>query len=124
MSTSAHDDPLQHSEVQLAHGGQYVAGFILSLILTGLPLWLVVDHLGTQLRLMLVVVASAAALTLIQGYFWLRLDISPTQRWMTAAFVLFIPLFVMTIGLTAWMFATLYTRTMIPILMHAPAFGH
>ena len=97
MSTSTHDDPLRHPEVQLAHGGQYVVGFVLSLILTALPLWLVVDHMGTRLRLMLVVVASAAALTLVQGYFWLRLDVSPTQRWMTAAFVLFIPLFVMTI---------------------------
>lgn len=124
MSTSAHHDPLQHPEVQLANGGQYVAAFVLSLILTALPLWLVVDHMGTEFRLMLVVVASAAALTLIQGYFWLRLDISPTQRWMTAAFALFIPLFVMTIGLTAWMFATLYTRTVIPTLMHAPGFGH
>ncbi len=123
MSTEARD-PLQHPEVQLARGGQYLGTYIVSLLLTGAPLWLVVHHLGTPLRLMIVVVACAAALTLIQGYFWLRLDFSRTQRRMTAAFVLFIPLFVMTIGLTAWMFATLYTRTMIPTLMHAPAFAH
>ena len=123
MSTKTHD-PLQHPEVQIAHGGQYAGAYILSLLLTGAPLWLIVHHLGTPWHLMFAVVASAAALTLVQGYFWLRLDFSKTQRWMTAAFVLFTPLFVMTIGLTAWMFATLYTRTMIPTLMHAPAFGH
>ncbi len=117
-------DPLQHPEVQLARGRHYVGAYVVSLLLTGGPLWLVVRHLGTPRRLMIVVIASAAALTLVQGYFWLRLDFSRTQRWMTAALVLFIPLVVMTIGLTAWMFATLYARTMIPTLMHAPAFGH
>ncbi|MHB1513136.1 MAG: cytochrome o ubiquinol oxidase subunit IV [Acidiferrobacter sp.] len=117
-------DPLQHPQVQLARGGQYLGAYIASLLLTASPLWLVVHHEGTSWRLMMIVVACAAALTLVQGYFWLRLDFSRTQAWMTAALVLFIPLVVMTVGLTAWMFATLYTRTMIPTLMHAPAFGH
>lgn len=121
MSTDSHD-PIQHPEVQLAHGGQYIAAYIGSLVLTAVPLWLVVDHLGSQLKLMTVVVAAAGALVVVQGYFWLRLDLSKTQRWMTISLLLFIPLFVLTVGLTAWMFATLYTRTMIPTLMHAPGF--
>lgn len=121
MSIDSHD-PLQHPEVQLAHGGQYIAAYIASMALTALPLWVVIHHLGSKLTLMAVVVAAAAALVVIQGYFWLRLDLSKTQRWMTASLILFIPLFVVTVGLTAWMFATLYTRTMIPTLMHAPGF--
>lgn len=121
MSTDSHD-PLQHPEVQLAHGGQYIGAYVASMILTAVPLWLVMNHLGSQLTLLAVVVAAAAALVLIQGYFWLRLDVSKTQGWMTTSLILFIPLFVVTVGLTAWMFSTLYTRTMIPTLMHAPGF--
>ncbi len=117
-------DAWQHPQVQLARGGQYVGAYIVSLLLTGGPLWLVVRHGGTPWRLMIIIVACAAALTLVQAYFWPRLDLSRTQRWMTAALVLFIPLVVMTVGLTAWMFATLYARTMIPVLLHAPAFGY
>ncbi len=108
----------------MAHGGQYIAAYVFSLILSALPLFLVQEHGYSNTHLLFVVIAAAAAMTIIQGYFWLRLDVSRTQAWFTASFILFIPLVVLTIGLTAWMFATLYTRTMIPTLMHAPGFTH
>ncbi|AEK56838.1 hypothetical protein HF288_12815 [Acidithiobacillus caldus] len=50
---------------------------------------------------------------IIQGYLILHMDLSHAQIWHTVAMVLFLPLFVVTIGLTAWMFHGLYERTMI-----------
>lgn len=117
MSTR-NDNPIAHPQVQLAHAGQYVGAYVVSLVLMGVALWLVDRHLGGQEQLLMIVTACAAGAALVQGYFWLRLDFSRTQRWMTISFWLFVPLFIMTVGLTAWMFSTLYSRTMIPALMH------
>lgn len=123
MSTS-HDDPISHPQVQLANVRQYVGAYLVSLILMAVGLGLVQGHLGNKEQLLMIVTACAAGATLVQGYFWLRLDFSRTQRWITTSFWLFVPLFIMTVGLTAWMFDTLYARTMIPSLMHPGALMH
>lgn len=123
MSTSR-DDPISHPQVQLANSRQYVGAYVASLVLMGAALWFVNRHLGDQEQLFVIVVVCAAGAALVQGYFWLRLDFSRTQRWITISFWLFVPLFIMTVGLTAWMFSTLYARTMIPTLMHPAALMH
>ncbi len=123
MSTS-NGNPIAHPQVQLANARQYVGAYVVSLVLMGTALWLVDRHLGSQEQLLMIVTACAAGAALVQAYFWLRLDFSRTQRWITISFWLFVPLFIMTVGLTAWMFSTLYTRTMIPALMHPAALMH
>ncbi len=120
MSTR-HDDPIDHPQVQLASARQYVGAYFVSLILMGAALWLVNGHWGNKEQLLMTVTACAAGAAVVQGYFWLRLDFSRTQRWITTSFWLFVPLFILTVGLTAWMFQTLYSRTMIPSLMHPAA---
>jgi cytochrome o ubiquinol oxidase operon protein cyoD len=53
------------------------------------------------------------------------MNISETQIWHTVALILFIPLFILTIGLTSWMFHGLYRRTMLmpATQVSAPAGG-
>ena len=106
-------NPLNHPEVQLANGRAYLVNFILSMLLTTAGLWLAITHITTPFGTVLVTSFLAGVVVVIQGYFILHMDISHAQIWHTVAMVLFLPLFVVTIGLTAWMFHGLYQRTML-----------
>ena len=106
-------NPLNHPEVQLANGRAYLASFIISMLLMTAGLWLAVTHITAPFGTVLVTSILAGVVVIIQGYFILHMDISHAQMWHTVAMVLFLPLFVVTIGLTAWMFHGLYQRTMI-----------
>lgn len=115
--THDHEDPLQHPQVQLAKGSHTVTGYIVSVVLMGLALATVAQHDLSSADLWAVTGVMAGGAVLAQLYFWLRLNFSPAQRWTTISFLLFVPLFVITVGLTAWMFQTLYARTMLPGMM-------
>lgn len=113
------EHPLQHPEVQAANGRSYVFGFLVSIVLMTLSLGLVTDHTLSPLGLMIAVSAIALVAVTIQSVLLLHLDLSKTQIWNTVALVLMIPLFILTIALTIWMFQTLYERTMLPgMMMH------
>ena len=106
-------NPLNHPEVQLANGRAYLASCIISMLLMTVGLWLAVAHITTPFGTVLMTSFLAGVVVIIQGYFILHMDISHAQIWHTVAMVLFLPLFVVTIGLTAWMFHGLYQCTMI-----------
>lgn len=122
-------NPLKHPEVQLANGRAYFVSFIFSMLLMTVGLWLVVTHVMAPFGTVLVTSLLAGVVVIIQGYFILHMDISHAQMWHTVAMVLFLPLFVVTIGLTAWMFHGLYQRTMImppaaSSMAHMPPMSH
>ncbi|AEM47200.1 Cytochrome o ubiquinol oxidase, subunit IV [Acidithiobacillus ferrivorans] len=122
-------NPLNHPEVQLANGRAYLASFIISMLLMTVGLWLAVAHITTPFGTVLMTSFLAGVVVIIQGYFILHMDISHAQMWHTVAMVLFLPLFVVTIGLTAWMFHGLYQRTMImppaaSSMAHVPSMPH
>ena len=122
-------NPLDHPEVQLANGRAYLVGFIFSMLLMTVGLWVVVTHVMAPFGTVLVTSLLAGVVVIIQGYFILHMDISHAQMWHTVAMVLFLPLFVVTIGLTAWMFHGLYQRTMImppaaSSMAHMPPMSH
>lgn len=110
-------DPLKHPEVQLAHGGEYFIAYTVSVLMMAAALWVVMHHVWGATGVDIAVTASAAVAVLAQSYWWERLDFSSTQIWNTVSVLLFIPLFVLTVGLTAWMFASLYARTTLPGVM-------
>lgn len=118
--THATDNAWEHPEVQLAGGG-YVAAFIVGLALMGLSFWMVRGHMFAPTGLAIATSALAALTALIQCVWLLHMTISRTQVWQTLALVLFIPLFVLTIGLTSWMFHGLYRRTMMMPAPHVSA---
>lgn len=113
MSTH-HSDPLAHPEVQQASAVRYIIGFGTTMILM-----LAALVITLQQRLPYVPFAeSIAGLALLslfsQAALFFGLDISRTQIWKSVSLVLTIPLFIITIGITVWMFNTLYARTMLP----------
>ena len=109
----SHDDPLRHPEVQVASGRGYLLTFLISTLLMGVSLLLVANHAMAPFGLMLVLSLCAGLAVIVQIYFLMHMDLSEAHIWNTVALVLTIPLFILAIGLTAWMFSTLYERTMV-----------
>ncbi|MDA8361817.1 MAG: hypothetical protein M0Z44_07500 [Gammaproteobacteria bacterium] len=107
------ENPIKHPEVQLASNGGYIAGFILTLGLMFTSLELVSRHVWGPFKLTVATSVAAFAAVVLQSYLLFRLDLSRTQRWNTFALIIMIPLFVLIIALTWWMFQSLGARTMI-----------
>ncbi|MDD2862758.1 MAG: hypothetical protein PHI71_17070 [Acidiphilium sp.] len=110
---SAHEaDPLDHPEVRHASPLAYVSGYLLSVIFMAIALLLTVRHTMHYLNFIIAVSILAGLALLAQALLMFRLDLSKSQQWKTFSLILVLPLFVLSVGLTGWMFHTLYPRTM------------
>lgn len=110
----SHDvaDPTLHPEVQMTSPRGYFLGFAISAFLMLVATFLVSSHAVPPFGLLLVISVCAGIAVIAQIYFLLHIDLSEHNIWNTIAIVLFMPLFLITIGLTWWMFSQLYMRTM------------
>lgn len=113
MSEAEHD-PLLHGEVQQASLLGYTAGFLATLALLGAGLLLTEFHLMPPLYLLGSISGLALIALLCQTFLSFGLDITRHNIWKSVSLVLTIPLFILTIGLTVWMFQQLSLNTMIP----------
>jgi cytochrome o ubiquinol oxidase operon protein cyoD len=107
-------DPLQHPEVQVASGCAYLVASFVALDAMFLSLWLVSGQVLTSTELIVAISLIALVTAGIQFYLLFHLNFSESQFWHTVALVMTVPLFVMAIGLTIWMFHSLMARTMLP----------
>jgi cytochrome o ubiquinol oxidase operon protein cyoD len=110
---SAHSqDPLLHAEVRQASTGGYFAGYAASIILMLAALLVTQQHVLTY-PIFLWVISSLVVIALVaQAALFFGLGLSPAQAWKSISLILTVPLFVFTIGLSVWMFHSLYPRTM------------
>ncbi len=114
--TETREAPLAHEEVGSAHPTAFLAGYAISMIAMAVAFFITVRHSMGYLHFLLAVSLLAVLALLAQAVFLFRLDLSTTQRWKTATLFLVIPLFVLSVGLTGWMFHTLYPRTMLKFM--------
>lgn len=72
-----------------SHGSttQYVIGFILSVVLTLIPFWMVMSGGFDRTLLVWVIAITATAQVLVQLGFFLHMNASSEQRWNLIAFV-------------------------------------
>jgi cytochrome o ubiquinol oxidase subunit IV len=113
MSTPV-PDPLQHPEVQQASVFGYTAGFLATLALLGAALLLTESHLMAPVQLLGAMSGLALIALLAQTFLSFGLDITRHNIWKSVSLILTVPLFILTIGLTVWMFQQLDALTMIP----------
>ncbi|MEP3350014.1 MAG: cytochrome o ubiquinol oxidase subunit IV [Marinomonas sp.] len=89
-----------------AHGSvkEYVVGLILSILLTVLPFYLVMSGAGSDTFTVIAIVVAAIAQVLVQMVFFLHMNGSSEQTWLTvsAVYTVFILLFVIVGSL--WIF--------------------
>lgn len=109
--------PWEHPEIRLATETQYFLGFVISLALLGLSLFLVTTHAATAVTLLLMISVIALLTVMAQLIFLFHLDFSETQRWNSLTLMLNVPLLILSVGLTSWMFHALYTHVMAPAMM-------
>jgi cytochrome o ubiquinol oxidase subunit IV len=117
----SHSDPLAHPEVRQGGALRYIAGFISTVALMGAALIVTMRHdLAYQSYVELVGGLAALAL-LSQAMLYYGLDISRSQIWKSVSLILTVPLFILTVGLTVWMFQSLDQRTMLmPTTLQQP----
>lgn len=109
-----HHNPIQHPEVQIASAGSYIFAFVIALGLMLVSLKMVTDHSINPVALTTSISILALVAGVVQLYLLFKLDLSESQIWHTISLVLTIPLFILSVGLTIWMFHTLAVRTMLP----------
>ena len=107
-------DPLAHPEVRQASLPGYAAGWATSIVLMLAALIVTQQH-AVPFLVFLWIIGSLGILVLFaQGALFFGLGLEPGQMWKSVSLVLTLPLFVLTVGLTVWMFHALGMRVMPP----------
>ncbi len=104
--------PWEHPEIELSNKWQYLIGYVVTLALLGISLLLVRYHAMSTFNLLATISVLAFLTTVAKLVFLFHLDLSETQRWNTLTLVLNVPLLILSVGLTSWMFQVLYQRVM------------
>lgn len=121
----SHSNPLEHPEVRMGGTIRYLAGFVSTILLMYIAMVVAVHrqlHPDTDYETFVIIVGALllVALLLQAGVFY-GLDISKAQIWKSISLTLTLPLFVITVGLTVWMFQSLNHRTMLmPVTTEQP----
>ena len=116
--TADNTKPWENPEIRLASGPQYLAGYVISLFLMGISLLLVLDHSESSAAILSTVTLIAFVSVGAQLILLFHLDFSETQRWNTITLMMNVPLLILSVGLTLWMFSHLYGRVMAPAMVH------
>lgn len=95
MSHNAHDS--SHGSVK-----SYIVGFILSIVLTIIPYWLVANHVMAGDSLIFTIVLFAIAQLLVQLIFFLHLGTAPEQRNNTLSFIFTLIVVILIAGGSLW----------------------
>lgn len=106
-----HDDHEAHE----AHGSfkGYMTGFVLSVILTAVPFWLVMESpLASPQLTAFLVVAFAAVQIVVHMIFFLHMNASSEEGWNFMAFVFTLIVVVITIAGTLWVMYHMNTNMM------------
>ena len=104
--------PWEHPEIRLSSATKYFTGYVVTLALLGISLLLVQQHAMTAFNLLATISVIAFLTTIAKLVFLFHLDFSETQRWNTLTLVLNVPLLILSVGLTSWMFQVLFRRVM------------
>lgn len=110
---SEEQNPILHGEVQQASLLGYTTGFLATLALLGAALLLTEFRLMPPVYLLGSIAGLAFVALLCQTFLSFGLDITRHNIWKSVSLVLTVPLFILTIGLTVWMFQQLAINTMV-----------
>lgn len=113
MSTAANPDTTPHQstpghgipDAHPAHGSfrSYVTGFVLSVLLTAIPFWLVMGNvLGDDLLTSIVIMAFAAVQIVVHMVYFLHMNTKSEGGWTFIALVFTLTLVVITLVGSIW----------------------
>jgi cytochrome o ubiquinol oxidase operon protein cyoD len=103
-----HDDGAPHSTLK-----GYVIGFVLSVILTAIPFWLVMNHVITSSNLTaFVILAFAVVQIFVHMIFFLHLNAKSEGGWNMLALIFTLVLLVIMLAGSMWVMHHLNTNMM------------
>ncbi|MFZ4285335.1 cytochrome o ubiquinol oxidase subunit IV [Variovorax sp. HJSM1_2] len=112
-----HDDHHDGGESHSTFKG-YAIGFVLSIILTAIPFWLVMNNvLGSSGRTALVVLAFAAVQIVVHMIYFLHMNTKSEGGWNMLALIFTVVLVVITMAGSLWVMFHLNTN-MMPVSAH------
>lgn len=109
------DDPTRHEEILVSRAWAYVAVFLATILAMYAALAVARGDMGLSPGVAWALIGALALLAALLQLFGLLEIGSRVRRWHALALLLTAPLFVLSVGLSVWMFHTLMLRTM---LMH------
>jgi cytochrome o ubiquinol oxidase operon protein cyoD len=93
------------------HGyGSYVAGFVLAVVLTAIPFYLVFTHSMSPVNTMYVIAVTAVLQILVHLRFFLHLNFATTPRENLLAIAFTAVLLSIMVGGSLWIMIDLHTR--------------
>ena len=100
-STVAHANAPSHEH---SHGSvkSYLIGFMLSVLLTGIPFWAVMTHHFDKSITLAIVLVLAIVQIVVHLKYFLHLDFSTEGRLSTFSFLFTAMIIVMVVGLSVW----------------------
>ena len=109
-----HDDgPVSHSTFK-----GYMTGFVLAVILTAIPFWLVMGNvLGKTSTTSLVILGFAAVQIVVHMIYFLHMDAKSESGWNMLALIFTIVLVVITLAGSLWVMYHMNTN-MMPMSVH------
>ena len=117
MSSEAHAHHDAHGDDHHHHDGashgtfkSYMIGFVLSVILTAIPFWLVYTHTLPPSRIMLIIAIAAVLQILVHLHFFLHINFTTTPRENVLALVFTCILLFIMVGGSFWIMFDLHTR--------------
>ncbi|WP_097460019.1 cytochrome o ubiquinol oxidase subunit IV [Mangrovitalea sediminis] len=93
-----------HDNASAYHGSYkaYIIGFVLSVILTVIPFYMVMNGTASQAAIITTIVIFAVVQVLVHLYYFLHLDTSEEQRWNFMAIAYTFLLVFIFIGGSVW----------------------
>jgi cytochrome o ubiquinol oxidase subunit IV len=90
----------------------YLTGFVLSLILTGIPFALVMSGTLSSSATLAAIVSAGIVQILVHLHYFLHLDTSSEARWNVLAMMFTLLIMVLFVGGTLWIMSSLNYRMM------------
>jgi cytochrome o ubiquinol oxidase subunit IV len=104
--------PLDATGISRGSLRTYLTGFVLSLILTGIPFALVMSGALPPATALACVFSAAIVQILVHLHYFLHLDASSAERWNLVAIVYTILIIALFVGGGLWIMYTLHDRMM------------
>ena len=93
------------------HGlGSYVVGFVLAVILTAIPFWLVYSHALPTSRIMWIIAGAAVLQIVVHLHFFLHINFTTTPRENLLAIAFTAVLIFLMVGGSLWIMIDLHQR--------------
>ncbi|WJD47582.1 MULTISPECIES: cytochrome o ubiquinol oxidase subunit IV [unclassified Enterobacter] len=105
--------PTDHSGASHGTVKTYMTGFILSIILTVIPFWMVMNGTASHATLVSVVVGMAVVQILVHLVCFLHMNTSSEDRWNLVAFVFTVLIIAIVVAGSIWIMWSLNNNMMV-----------